>query len=327
MNNFYLYTETAFHHQGDFEFLKKLILESKNAGSKGIKFQVLTNINDFVSVYHKAYKDLSSYCFTYEQWNQIFTYTASLGLDIIMMPLNIQALDLLKNHSVSFIDIHSVSFNDSKLLNAVRESKIDIILGVGGRTLEEIFIQKNNFGRKLKVLMVGFQSFPSQLEKIKLSKIEQLKLIFPDLEIGYADHSAYDDKFAILSNDYARLLGATVFEKHVTIIEGSERVDAASAVSPSKISEIIHRLDFIEKFIINKENSFVMEVEEITYRNRQLVCVAVEDLKIGVIINKDNVALKMINDPSNCLMIPNHIYGKVLKKEIKGDESFTKDHF
>jgi len=327
MNNFYLYTETAFHHQGDIEFLKKLILESKNAGSKGIKFQVLTNINDFVSSHHKAYKDLSAYCLTLEEWDQIFSYTTSLELDIIMMPLNIQALDLLKEHIIKYIDIHSVSFNDSKLLDAVRESNVEIILGVGGRTLDEIFAQKHNFGEKLKILMVGFQSFPSQLEKIKLAKIEQLKSIFPELEIGYADHSAFDDKYSVLSNDYARLLGATVFEKHVTINEGEDRVDAASAVSPHKISEIIDRLNFIEKHIINKENSFVMETEEIAYRNRQLVCVAVEDLKIGEILNKDKVALKMTHDPENCFMIPNQIYDKVLKKEIKADEPFTENYF
>ncbi|MFV8281353.1 N-acetylneuraminate synthase family protein [Christiangramia marina] len=327
MNSFYLYTETAFHHQGDLEFLKKLILESKNAGSKGIKFQVLTNINDFVSTYHKAYKDLSSYCFSLEEWDQIFSYTASIGLDIIMMPLNIEALVLLKNHAVKYIDIHSVSFNDTRLLNAVRESNIDIILGVGGRTLDEIFIQKNNFGDKLKILMVGFQSFPSKLEKIKLSKIEQLKCIFPELEIGYADHSSFDDKFSVLSNDYARLLGATVFEKHISITEGEDRVDAASAVDPSKITNIIDRLNFIEKFIIDKEDSFVMEEEEITYRNRQLVCVAVEDLKSGEILNVDTVALKMIHDPSDCFKIPRQIHGKVLKKNIKKDHPFTSNHF
>lgn len=327
MNNFYLYTETAFHHQGDLEYLKKLILESKNAGSKGVKFQVLTNIDDFVSTYHKAYKELSGYCLSIEEWDQIFSYTKSLNLDIIMMPLNIQAMDLLKKHSVKYIDIHSVSFNDSKLLKAVKESGIEIILGVGGRTLDEIFAQKNNFGKKLKILMVGFQSFPSKLEKIKLAKIGQLRSIFPELEIGYADHSAFDDKFAVLSNDYARLLGATVFEKHVTINEGEDRVDAASAVSPSKISDIIDRLKFIEEHIINKENSFKMEEEEIAYRNRQLVCVAMEDFKIGEILNIDKVALKMTHDPEHCFMIPGKISGKVLKKDIKKDESFTENHF
>jgi N,N'-diacetyllegionaminate synthase len=327
VNKFYFYTETAFHHQGDLEFLKKLILESKNAGSKGIKFQVLTNINDFVSTCHKAYKDLSSYCFALEEWDQIFSYTTSLDLDIIMMPLNVQALDLLKKHSVKYIDIHSVSFNDTKLLKAIKESNIDIILGVGGRTLDEIFIQKKYFGEKLKILMVGFQSFPSKLEKIKLAKIEQLKSIFPELEIGYADHSGFDDRYAVLSNDYARLLGATVFEKHVTLNEGEDRVDAASAVSFSKISEIIDRIKFIEDYIINKDHTFIMEEEEIAYRDRQLVCVASEDLKSGEILNEDKVALKMTDKPESCLKFPSKILGKVLKKDIKKDESFTNNHF
>ncbi|WP_417371776.1 N-acetylneuraminate synthase family protein [Gelidibacter japonicus] len=327
MNKFYLYTETAFHHQGDFGYLKKLILESKEAGAKGIKFQVLTNVNDFVSTCHKAYKDLSSYCFSIEEWDQIFSYTKSLELDIIMMPLNIQALELLKKHSVRYIDIHSVSFNDSKLLKAIKKSNVEIILGVGGRTLDEIITQKTYFGKRLKILMVGFQSFPSKLEKIKLAKIEQLKSVFPEFEIGYADHSAFNDKYAILSNDYARLLGATFFEKHLTINEGEDRVDAASAVSPSKIAEIIERLKFIEEYIINKENSFIMEEEEIAYRNRQLVCVAMRDLKSGEILNNHEIALKMTHDPEHSFRVPSEISGKVLKRDIKMDQQFTANHF
>lgn len=327
MNNFYLYTETAFHHQGDLEFLKKLILESKNAGSEGVKFQVLTNIDDFVSTYHTAYDELSDYCLSMKQWDEIFSYTKSLNLDIILMPLNIEALDLLKKHSVKYIDIHSVSFNDTSLLKAIKESDVEIILGVGGRTLDEIIVQKNNFGNKLKILMVGFQSFPSKLEKIKIAKIEQLKSIFPELEIGYTDHSAFDDNYAILSNDYARLLGATVFEKHITIDEGENRVDAASAVNASKISEIIERLEFIEEHIINKKNSFIMEEEEIAYRNRQLVCVAKDDFNDGVYLTEENVSLKMVHNPKDCFTEPNHIQGKKLKGTIKKDEPFTAKHF
>lgn len=327
MINAYLYTETAFHHQGDFEFLKRLILESKNAGAKGVKFQVLTNINDFVSKAHNAYDDLSDYCLNMKQWDQIFSYTRSLDLDIILMPLNIQALELLKKHTVKYIDIHSVSFNDSELLKAIKKSGIEIILGVGGRTLDEIFAQKKYFGDKLKVLMVGFQSFPSKLEKIKLAKIEQLKSLFPKLAIGYTDHSAYDDKYAILSNDYARLLGATVFEKHITINEGEARVDAASAVNVSKISEIIERIIFIEEHVMNKENSFVMEEEEIAYRNRQLVCVARDNLDIGEVLTENKVALKMFHKPEKLFFIPDEIYGCVLKDKVKKDEPFLKNHF
>ena len=327
MTNSYLYTETAFHHEGDFNYLKNLVLESKKAGAKGVKFQVLTNIDDFVSSFHKAYKNLAEYCLSFKEWDQIFSYAHSLDLDIIMMPLNIQALDLLKSHKVKYLDIHSVSFNDTKLLEAIKATENDIILGIGGRTLDEIFIQKSNFGSKLKVLILGFQSFPSKIEKIKLGKISQLKTLFPDLTIGYADHSSFKDEFSILSNEYARLLGATIFEKHITLNEGEERVDAASAVGSKKIKDIIDRLTFIDKYIINTDDSFIMTREEITYRNRQLVCVANKDLKIGEPLNENNVTLKMFDEPDNCYMVPEEIYNKTLKEELKKDEPILFKHF
>jgi len=320
MNNIYVYTETAFHHQGDLDFLKELIKASKKAGAKGVKFQVLTNVNDFVSTYHKSYNELSKYCFDMEQWREIFRYTLLQDLDIIMMPLNVNALELIKEFDIRYLDIHSVSFNDKELLENVKASQREIILGVGGRTLDEIRIQEIFFGDKLKVLMVGFQSFPSKLEKVRIGKIRQLKRIFPNLIIGYADHSSFDDKFAILSNEYARLLGATFFEKHITIVEGTERVDSSSAISPEKIREINDRLDFIEEFVLNEDQSFLMENEEIIYRNRQLICVANKNLEIGETIHFSDIKLKLVDNPENCYTIPEQIIGKTIESFIRFDE-------
>ena len=42
---YYLYAETAFHHAGNKEYLFKLIDEVKKSGAKGIKFQVLIELN------------------------------------------------------------------------------------------------------------------------------------------------------------------------------------------------------------------------------------------------------------------------------------------
>lgn len=67
--------------------------------------------------------------------------------------------------------------------------------------------------------MVGFQAFPSKLEEIKLSRISFLKTKFDSLKIGYADHSEFNSEDAIESNLYARLLGASIFEKHITLKE------------------------------------------------------------------------------------------------------------
>lgn len=292
----YFYTETAFHHEGDLTYIKGLVDATKNTGAKGIKFQVMTNTSDFVSTKHNAYNTLDTYRFSFNQWSEIFTYTQESGLDIIMMPLNLEAFKLLPKFNVKYLDIHSVSFYDIELLKAIKISKCEIILGVGGRTLEEIVDKFDFFGPKLKVLMTGFQSFPSQLEDVKIGKISYLKNLFPDCHIGYADHSAYDHPHAILSNEYARLLGATFFEKHITTTEGLERVDFSAAVSQDKIKEIITKIEFLEKNILTDFiESFHLNDKEVTYRNRQLTCVIAKKMDKGSILKKEDILLKLID--------------------------------
>ena len=324
MNNSYLYTETAFHHQGNFDYLIKLIDASYHAGAKGVKFQVLTKCSDFVSTKHKAFADLLSYCFSKEEWINIFEYTASKGLDIILMPLNLESVELAKKIGVKYIDIHSVSFNDTDLLLAIRQSGLGVILGVGGRTLEEIVAMKDFFKEQLCILMVGFQSFPSQLEEIKLSRIAFLKERFPDQLIGYADHSSFDHVHAITSNDYARLLGASVFEKHIAIEEGINRVDYSSAISAEKIASIVSNLQFLDRYILDTStDSLQMSSAEVIYRNRQLRCVAASRLSKGIVLSKENIKLKLVDNPDFSFTRYDELINRILQKDLEEDELFT----
>lgn len=328
MSNSYLYTETAFHHEGDIDFLKKLIIESSNIGVNGVKFQVLTNPSDFISTRNTSFNELKKYCFSLSEWEQIFEFTLSKDLDIIMMPLNLESFKLLDKFKVTYLDIHSVSFYDLELLKHIKKSKLNIILGIGGRTLDEIKEKQLYFKDKLKVLMVGFQSFPSKLEKVKIGKIKYLKDFFPELEIGYADHSSHNDEFAVLSNDYARLLGATFFEKHITIIEGDERVDAASAIDAKKIKVVKERIDFIEKYVLtNEQESFITDSTEFVYRNRQLRCVVNKDLLEGSILKASDVSLKMVENQEKYYNKIEDVIGKKIKVNIYVDQAINKEVF
>lgn len=328
MSNSYLYTETAFHHEGDINYIKQLIISSSESGVNGIKFQVLTNPSDFISTRNSSFKMLEKYCFSLTEWEEIFEFTLSKGLDIIMMPLNLGAFELLHKFKVKYLDIHSVSFYDMKLLEEVKKTKLNIILGVGGRTLEEVKEKQLYFKENLKVLMVGFQSFPSKLEKVKIGKIKYLRNLFPELEIGYADHSSFDDEFAVLSNDYARLLGATFFEKHITITEGEERVDAASAVGLEKIKAVKKRISFIEKYVLtNEQDSFVFDSTETVYRNRQLRCVVNKDVLADTVLEISDVSLKMVEDQEKYYSRIEDVIGKKTKVNIALDQAINKDVF
>lgn len=327
MNKSYFYVETAFHHEGDVAYLKALIQNAKNIGANGVKFQVLTDINDFVSVHHSAYNQLSDYCFTFEQWSDVFNYTKSLALDIILMPLNIDALALIDKFEIKYVDIHSVSFNDVKLLEAINQYDVDVVLAIGGRNKEEIEDKIKFYEDKVKVLMVGFQSFPSKLADVNLGKIAWLKDDFPNLIIGYADHSSFDDDYAISSNEFARLLGAEVFEKHVTLDEGVERVDYNSAVSFQKMKIIIDKVRFIEHYIlIAKDQAYVINEKEEIYKNRQLVCVASKAIVANSVLNIDDISFKMVSSIENGITDSTELIGKVAKVNLKENSPILKIH-
>ncbi len=93
--SFYIYAETAFHHEGDKEYLKKLVKEAKNAGVNGVKFQVLIDLNQLMSRHHSAYQEAEKWVLSFEEWKEIFQYTSELGLDLILMPIDEKAFGLI----------------------------------------------------------------------------------------------------------------------------------------------------------------------------------------------------------------------------------------
>ena len=320
----YLFSETAFHHEGDKEYLLKLVDASKEAGVNGVKFQVLINLDEFMSSRHSAYAQAKTWILSIEDWREVFTYTQGLGLELIIMPLDIEAFSFVSEFNVRFLEIHSVSFNDAKLFLELEKYKIPLILGCGGRTQKEINKTIKRFSDRDIVLMVGFQSFPTELVDVNIGKIKQFKFFYQNCTIGYADHSSFNDPMAITSNEYAYILGARIFEKHITIDEGCDRIDSQSAVSPVKIKKIKKNLLYLEKLKLeDSEELASMNDKETAYRSRQKTPVANKDLNIGVKITKKDFDLKMI-DVEDKIEEMEVMIGKNLKNIILLDNPVSK---
>lgn len=324
----YVYAETAFHHEGDQEFMIELIKSTADSNVEGIKFQILIDSDSFVSSLHKSYNHIKSWCFDEKKWEDFLAITIEKKLDIIWMPLDIKAVLLAKKfkNNIKYIEIHSVSFYDEDLHIAVKETGLPVLLGIGGRTFEEIDWAIRFYGNQLKVLMMGFQSFPSLIEDIRLKKILTYKKSFTNLEIGYADHTSYADAMALKSNEYAYLLGASIFEKHITTQEGIKRTDFESAISSHKLSTIHQALNQLYKIMNSypelKEHE--MTIAEIKYRDRQKVCVAKQSIIKGAIITAEDVVLKMV-DTANGIAEKKLVVGKKINETVHKDEVIKSD--
>jgi len=321
--SFYFYAETAFHHEGNKSYLLKLIDEAKKSGVQGVKFQVLIELQEFMSSKHSAYEDAKSWILSYKDWQEIFQYTTTLGLDIILMPLDVKAFEFCKEFNVMYIEIHSVSFRDERLLSKLGDANVPLIFGIGGRTIEEIDFIVKKYHNKEIILMVGFQSYPSDLKDMKLERISNLKELYPQCKVGYADHSSYKSKMSTISNEYAYILGARFFEKHITLEEGLERVDYQSAVSCEKIQNIKKSLDYLESILnINPQDLFNMNEKEVMYRSRQKSPVANRVIEAGEVISSDLLKLKM-TDQLNIIDSVDGVIGKKSYRNIEKDSAFN----
>ena len=102
-------------------------------------------------------------------------------------------------------------------MEAVAEQQKPIILSVGASTMEEIsdtvefLISK---GVSDLTLLHCIINYPTKIENAGLGSIQSLKSNFPNLTVGYSDHTVPEDSQIILP--LAVALGAKVIEKHYT---------------------------------------------------------------------------------------------------------------
>ncbi len=324
----FIFSETAFHHEGDVNFLNNLINESKKSLAQGVKFQVLFDINSFISKKNSNYSLVQKSIISKEDWKEAFLKTNGLNLKVIIMPCDNKVVEsVIKDELFTdFLEIHSIMYNDYKFLQLIKDSAIPIILSIGGRNITEIDEKINFFGDQIYCLMVGFQAFPTKISDINIEKINTLKRMYPKLNIGYADHCDFSEERQFDINLHAFRLGADVFEKHITFNEGVIRTDYISAVGGKKFKRLVKKLDTQkERYdkIFDADLNFMSE-SEIIYRNRQKCCVINKSKKLGEIIYDDDVDLKMTN--SIGISSVDKVIGKKLLKNVYKDDTINKDY-
>lgn len=325
----FIYAETAFHHEGDKEYMLRLVEAAARVGAQGVKFQMLLDTQSFISTKNKIYQMVKDATMNQEEWLEVLERTTELGLKIILMPCDKRTMDLVNEgyYKPDFLDLHSVSFYDQDVLDGIKKSGIPLILGTGGRYIDEMKGKIEFFGDQLYCLMFGFQSFPTKYEDLHIEKISVLKRTFPDVKIGYADHAMYDEEGALTNNYEAFSLGARVFEKHLTVSEGVDRIDYQSAVGPEKFAEMVKTLqsmpDEIEPAPYTEE--FPLSDAEIIYRNREKMAVAMSNLKKGQVIRREDFIFKMTGEPEGLTQV-DQLLGKTLNIDVEHDQNILEGY-
>lgn len=300
----YIIGETAFHHQGDINYLKALIDAAAEIGVDAIKFHVTIDLSDYFVAAHPAFSAVSEWIFTESQWAEIFAYASNKGLEIVALCNDVAAMDWVNTKCstpVRAVEIHATGINDVFLLSAAAKSPATVMLGVGGSTLEHVqfAIEYLNANAKSDIfLMYGFQNYPTDYKDINFSKIKIFQDIFK-LPVGYADHTDPDDQYNELITTSALLKGVNVLEKHFTLDVTEKRIDSQAAVSVDQMKKIVTLSQVM--WTANGTGSLEMSVAEKKYGDigpMKKAIVARRPIPKGKIIEASDLAYKRTENSS-----------------------------
>ena len=262
-----LIAETAWHHEGDYEFMKNLVTEiCSKTEADIVKLHITLDFDEYMDSSHDAYSLLKPWLFNKSQWNDLIKIIRDNKKQIMLLLNDIEAIKFGLSFSPEYLEIHSTCLNDIFMLDELKKglpSITKVVLGIGGTSIDEIDHVINYLNHSNMLLMFGFQNYPTVYEDVNLNKVRKIMKLFDNFEYGYADHTAWDSD----DNELITLLGAasgmTYIEKHVTTHYGENRVDWPAAISIDMFNNLYKKIKILKG--LNGSGDLSMNEGELNY--------------------------------------------------------------
>lgn len=282
---------------------KLMIKEAKEAGIHAVKFQTY-KAGTLAAKASPSYWDLteepttSQYelfqkfdSFGYEEYKELKEYSDSIDIEFLSTAFDYESADYLDE----LMDIYKISSSDLSNIPFIEhqaKKNKPILLSIGASELAEVELAVDTIrahNNQPLVLLHCVLEYPTPLEHANLLKIETLKNQFPDLYIGYSDHTKPTESNDVIKTAYN--LGAIVVEKHYTLDKTLKGNDHYHAMDPADARRILSDIDTLDMLRGNGEIK-CLPTEATARKNARRSIVSLGDIKKGEIITKDKLTFK-----------------------------------
>jgi len=314
---------------------KLMIKQAREAGIHAVKFQTY-KAGTLAAKASPYYWDIteeptrSQYelfqkfdSFGYEEYRQLKEYSDELGIEFLSTAFDFESADyldeLMNVYKISSSDLSNIPF----IAYQAKKNK-PILLSIGASELEEIeqaVYTIREYNEREIVLLHCVLEYPTPLEHANLNKIATLKEQFPNLIIGYSDHTKPTENCDIIKTAYN--LGAICVEKHFTLDKTLKGNDHYHAMDPEDARNIIKGIEFMDS--IRGDGALkCLESEAKARANARRSIVANEAIKKGTIITEQMLTFKR---PGTGIS-PQHmelVVGKCAAVDIEEDTILTSE--
>ena len=162
--------------------------------------------------------------------------------------------------------------------------------------------------------------YPCEYDKLVLENIQTLINEFPNCTIGSSDHFN-----GTLSGPIAYLMGARVFEKHVTLNRAWKGTDHSFALEAEGFRKFVRDIKRVKYMLPQKPTSEIGEEKVFKKLGKSLV--VLNDLSKGTMLTIDNLSGKIFSTQYIPVRESNQVIGRILNRDIKAGESINFNDF
>jgi N,N'-diacetyllegionaminate synthase len=319
--------EMAQGYEGNAKLAQLLVKGAIAANADAVKIQLV--YADELCVPGYPYFDLFRSLEMADQvWSDLVKQVHSSGKRIYFDVYGDRSLSLAIKLGADGVKISTTDFYNLPVIKNAFAKFDTVFVSTGGIPIDDLdsLLQRYRLPAKL-TLMHGFQAEPTETADNNLARIRTLRARYPEIGIGFMDHSVGSGMEAYYLPLLALGLGVSCIEKHITLDYSLEIEDYISALSIDRFGEFVKIIHRIQPALGSPD--LTLTSKEIDYKNRAgKVVVASRDLSIGACITEGDVAMKRVSStPSENYyrqVLP--LIGKKISVAMTKDSPFDKDH-
>lgn len=324
-----LVAEIGINHGGSLDEAKKLAKLALNSGIKFIKHQ--THIpDDEMSVEAKKikpgnsnesiYNVISKNSLNEEEELEFCKYVRQNGGIFFSTPFSRAAIERIRKMDLPVVKIGSGECNNLPLISRILDLRKPIILSTGMNSINSVkktvkLIRDANLPF---ALLHCTNLYPTPVNLIKLSAINEMKSEFPDAVIGLSDHSE-----SIYPCIASVALGARILEKHFTDSKNRIGPDISCSMTPEEAKELI--IGSKEVWQASGGKKIPSDEESVTIAFAFASVVTDKEIKKGETFTPENIWVKRPSGGDFHANQLSFLYGKRAKRDLLANIQIKKE--
>jgi N-acetylneuraminate synthase len=290
----YVIAEAGMNHDGSLGNAIRLAEAAAEAGADAVKFQLhdaaAETTRDAPSPPYFTRESRWEYfqrtAFDDEQWRTLREACEAAGIDFVCSAFSVEAVQRLERIGVARHKIPSGEVTNVELIRAAAATGKPLLISSGMSSLGELDAAVTAAGGADTTIFQCTSAYPTPPERVGLNVLGELRERF-GLPVGLSDHS--EGPYACYA---AVALGAVALEKHFTLSRLMYGPDAALALEPHELAELVRGVRAIERMLDAPVDKDDLAPYDEMKRVFQKSVVAVVDIPEGTVIDRSMLAAK-----------------------------------